>query len=113
MTEKRSSASVVAIERKILRALCAAVSDPTEWDQLASQLSVYRWQEPDHKVVYDALRAIRSRDPKTRRDQLPAQATRMGFPDLDWSLYFESAGLSTNEIEGLIRQLKTATLDRS
>src|SRR5271154_6613150 len=105
MTEHRPSHSITAIERKILRALCAADSDPTDWDHLASQLSAYRWQEPDHKVVYDALRAIRSRDPRTRRDQLPAQATRMGFPDLDWSLYFEGEESSTTEIKEFIRKL--------
>jgi hypothetical protein len=113
MTENHPSDTIAALERKILKALCTGVTDPGDWAEFASQLSAYSWQDPDHKVVYDALRAIRSRDPKTRRDQLPAQATRMGFPDLDWNLYFEGEELSTTEIEELIRKLKTATPNRS
>jgi hypothetical protein len=113
MTENHPSDTIAALESKILEALCLGVSDPVEWDQLTSQLSAYHWRDPDHKVVYDALRTIRSRDPKTRRGELPAQATRMGFPDLDWNLYFEGEELSTTEIEKLIRQLKAATPDRS
>jgi hypothetical protein len=64
-------------------------------------------------VVYEALRAIRSRDPSTRRDQLPAQVTRMGFPDLDWSLYFGGAELPTSGIEDLIRRLNPKAAGRS
>jgi hypothetical protein len=113
MSENHPSDTITTLERKILRALCAGVTDQSDWDRLANQLSAYCWQDPDHKVVHDALRAIRSRDPKTRRDEVPAQATRMGFPDLDWSLYFEANELSAAEVEGLIRKLKTATPNRS
>ncbi len=76
------------------------------WNRLAASLSAYSWQVPDHRVVYDALRGIRSRDAATRRDQLPAQVTRMGFPDLNCSVYFAPTEISEREIEGLVRQLK-------
>jgi hypothetical protein len=105
MHENHTSDTVAALERRILLALCNGASDPAEWNQLAGQLSAYQWKDPDHKVVYEALRGIRTRDAKTRRDQLPAQATRMGFPDVDWSLYFGSEEISGHEIEKLIRRL--------
>jgi hypothetical protein len=89
------------------------VSDSAEWNRLASELSVHHWQDPDHQVVYQALRAIKSRDPKTRRNEIPAQVTRMGFPDVDWNLYFDATELSTSEIEGLIRRLRQKTAERS
>jgi hypothetical protein len=88
------------------------VSDFAEWNRLASELSGHQWQDPDHKVVYEALRAIKSRDPKTRRIEIPAQVTRMGFPDVDWNLYFDATQLSTSEIEGLIRRLRQDSAER-
>ncbi len=113
MAQNRSPSTIAALERQILRALCAGVSNAADWDQLASELRVHHWQDPDHKVVYQALRAIKSRDPKTLREELPAQVTRMGFPDMDWSLYFDAIELPTPEIEGLIRRLQQETDERS
>ncbi len=113
MPENRASDIVPALERQVLRAFCAGTGTPDDWNQLPGRLTDYRWQDPDHKVVYDALRAIRTCDPKVRRDELPAQITRMGFPDLDLSLYFGSGESSVAEIEGLIGRLKAAALDRS
>jgi hypothetical protein len=113
MPENHPSDAITALERKILRALCIGVSTPDDWNQLASRLSGHLWQDPDHKVVYEALRAIKSREPKTRRDELPAQVTRMGFPDMDWSLYFEGEELSAPELEKLMRRLKTKAIKKS
>jgi hypothetical protein len=112
MPENRPSEAVAALERRILRALCSGISDPVEWDKITSQLSVYPWREPDHEVVFEAVRAIKSRDPKTRRAELPAQATRMGFPDLDWSLYFERGEEPQLELQDLVRRLKAAALEQ-
>jgi hypothetical protein len=112
MPENRTPESVAALERQILRALCSGISDPVEWDKITSQLSVYPWREPDHEVVYEAVRAIKSRDPKTRRAELPAQATRMGFPDLDWNLYFEPREEPQLDLRDLVRRLKAAALGR-
>ena len=112
MPEHYASESITTLERHVLRALCAGTGTSDDWNQLASRLTGYRWQDPDHEVVYEALRAIKSWEPKTRRDELPAQVTRMGFPDLDWSLYFEGEESSTAEIEGIIGRLKAATLDQ-
>ena len=78
-----------------------------------SQLTAYRWQESDNKVVYEALRAIKSRYPETRRDELPAQATRMGFPEVDWKPYFEPDEELGSHLQDLIRRLKTPTSYRS
>ncbi len=112
MPENHPCTPVALLERQILGALCAGVSNAVDWDQLASELSAHHWQDPDHKVVYQALRAIKSRDAKTRRDELPAQVTRMGFPDVDWNLYFEREEFSAPEIEKLIRQLKVRAIKK-
>jgi len=112
MPENHASDAVTALERQVLRSLCAGIGTPKNWTRLASHLSGYQWRVPDHRVVYEALRAIKSCEPATRRDELPAQVTRMGFPDLDFSIYFDGEEFSAAEIEGIIGRLKAATLDR-
>jgi len=101
---------IIDLERKILRALCARANSRSSWAAIQRKLAGYVWMEPDHAVVYGALQRIRSRDPKTLRDQLPAEVTRMGFPDLDWDICFASE--ETSEAKGrldeLIVQLKAA-----
>src|SRR5579863_4959221 len=82
MTRRRSLKTVSELEREILRVLCRRDCAARDWLKLTGQLTAYSWQEPDHQVVFDALRGIWSPDAKTRRDQLPAQATRMGFPEI-------------------------------
>lgn len=112
MTRHRALKTVSELEREILRVLCRSDCAARDWSNLTGQLTGYSWQEPDHQVVFDALRGIRSPDAKTRRDQLPAQATRMGFPDIDWSLYLDRRKLSGPAIEILIRRLKAETSGR-
>jgi hypothetical protein len=41
-------------------------------------------------------------------EQLPAQATRMGFPDVDWKLYLQRTEAPQPDITDLIRALKSA-----
>lgn len=51
-------------------------------------LSMYHWLEPEHATVFQAIRAVAKGDHLRLRAELPAQATRMGFPDVDWPQYF-------------------------
>ncbi len=113
MPENPSDKTISVIERQILRALCSGVGAAGDWNQLVRRLTVYRWLDPDHKVVYEALRAIKSSDPKTRREELPAQVTRMGFPDLNCSIYFEGKDLSARELEELIRRVNATAPKQS
>ena len=113
MPKNRSSERINDLERRILQALCGFEITPQNWDRLAGSLSDYSWREADHHMVYNALRGIRSHDATTRRDELPAQATRMGFPDVDWSLYFASEEISDRETEELIGRLREKTTGRS
>lgn len=94
--------TTIAIERKVLRALCGIRIDFADWNRLADRLISYPWRSPEHKVVYDALRAIKRNAADTRRDELPAQATRMGFPDVDWTEYFVVELSDSADIDRLI-----------
>jgi hypothetical protein len=61
-------------------------------------------QDPKHRVVFEALTALPGRQPSALREQLPAQATRMGFPDVNWQNYF-AAPADAPAIETLVAQL--------
>jgi hypothetical protein len=93
------------IERDILSALCANEIPSADWSNLVKQLSGYEWKDPEHQVVYDALRGIQSRDLETRRRELPAQVTRMGFPDIDWGKYLDANALPGEPVQQLIDRL--------
>jgi hypothetical protein len=106
MPPSDSSESRIEVEREILRALCATGIDPVDWNRFIARLVRHRWRAPEHRIVFEALRASRSRDATTRREQLPAQATRMGFPDVDWENYFGLDPAERAAIEGLLNNLE-------
>ncbi len=58
------------------------------------ELSNHVWQDAEHRVVFEAIQRLSSSDPKLLQEQLPAQATRMGFPDVSWDNYFRAAARS-------------------
>jgi hypothetical protein len=112
MPAPHGSKSAIDAERKILRALCATEIDSADWLRFLRRLALHAWTAPEHRVVFEALRAIRSQDPTARREQLPAQATRMGFPDVDWENYFGVRPSDCAEIEKLVGNLEVSTKSR-
>lgn len=75
----------------MLRALCR--DDPgAETSRFVRELSGYSWQEPEHATVFQAIKSLAARGRRTWREELPAEATRMGFPDVEWRRYFDEAG---------------------
>jgi hypothetical protein len=102
----------LGLESRILRALCSSPS-PCIDDSAAltatrtailAQLRTHRWQDPEHRVVFEALTLLPGRQAKELREQLPAQATRMGFPDVNWERYF-AAATDDSAIETLVAEL--------
>jgi len=87
MREPTAAMAIVNAERLVLRALSTRFVGPAEWIAIDRRLAGYEWREPDHAVIYTAITRARSRDPKRWREQLQAQTTRMGFPDLDWESF--------------------------
>jgi hypothetical protein len=110
-------ARITELERKILIAFCTGALGRPAWEKLAGALADHVWHEPEHRVVFAALRQIRRHDPRTWREQLPAQATRMGFPDVDWATYLaprkKSARASANaQVSKMLRTLKTLAAEQ-
>jgi hypothetical protein len=79
---------VLDLESKILRALCNDPPPPATRPAILATLRAHHWQDPEHRVVFEALTALPGRPAAELREQLPAQATRMGFPDVNWQIYF-------------------------
>jgi hypothetical protein len=107
-----SSAGPIAVERRVLRELCRATLTRAAWARISRALRGYAWRDVEHGLVYAAIERLGPRDPQTLREQLPAQATRMGFPDIDWQIYFDSTQAQTpatspdyTEIAALIAKL--------
>jgi hypothetical protein len=97
---------------RILRALCTgppAFDSPGTHDsapsaQILAKLRAHHWQNPEHRVVFEALTRLQARNATELREQLPAQATRMGFPDVNWDQYF-AASTDNAAIETLVAEL--------
>jgi hypothetical protein len=119
--------SPLDLESKILRALCSGfdfvaahfsapsatnpsprANDPAALTAkratILAQLRAHHWQDPEHRVVFEALTLLPGRQASDLREQLPAQATRMGFPDVNWQNYFAAPG-DDSAIETLVAQL--------
>jgi hypothetical protein len=96
------------LEFKILRALCGHPSSDLDnaaaRARILAQLRPHLWQDSEHRVVFEALTALPGCNATELREQLPAQATRMGFPDVNWENYFASAA-ADSAIETLVAEL--------
>jgi len=59
-----------------------------------AELNHYSWATPDHRILFEVLVRLGNIAPGFLRERLGAEATRMGFPDIDWEALFE---LNENE----------------
>ena len=111
MSEPTAAMAIVHAERLVLRALSTRFVEPIEWIEIDRKLAGYSWREPDHAIMYKAITKARSRDPKRWREQLAAQTTRMGFPDLDWGSFLRASPVGTAEpgLNQLIQALELAS----
>lgn len=78
----------IELERTILRGLCHSFPRDAAFTATIQSLHGHRWQYDEHRVVFEALDRVRPADPAPLREQLAAHATRMGFPEVGWELYF-------------------------
>lgn len=93
------------LEKLVIAALCAGVSDGLVRDSLLPMFRDYSWQFPMHQVIFSALDSIPSSDPAILRQMLPAKLTRLGFPDVEWEEFFTPLSISSDEILALARRM--------
>src|ERR1700723_867284 len=112
MSSETNSRLVLDLESRILRALCggpaafgsSGADHASGRATILAELRTHRWQDPEHRVVFEALTLLPGRQPSALREQLPAQATRMGFPDVNWQKYF-AAPAADSVLETLAAEL--------
>jgi hypothetical protein len=104
------------IERDFLRALCQNSTLAELSSQVRSDLQNYPWQGSDHQTIFEAILGIGIARCSSLREQLAAQATLMGFPDINWNEYFEQAsaadGESKRSVMELARELKATAREQ-
>ena len=106
------SQTISRLELAILRALCGTNSGNRLADTLR-ELESHRWSHPEHRVVYQVLATASAISPREWHNELPAQATRMGFPDVEWKMYLgESTDPQQTNLSDLLRELKAETARR-
>jgi hypothetical protein len=103
----RSHASAaVAIERRLIQLLCGRDVHPADLRRFAAELSGRSWRDAEHDMVFRAICDLAARDHQTLRSELPAQVTRMGFPDVEWSIYLDAPDRPDSPLEEIISELK-------
>jgi len=97
---------IADLEREILRALSKDACVPSKRKKVIAELAGHAWKHPEDRVVYEAICRLGNRNTAALRAELPAEATRMGFPDIDWRTYFGPPQITARTIPHLLRQLK-------
>ena len=113
------SSTIIELEREILRMLCdpGEEADGKSREQAILRLQAHSWRDAEHRIVFEAVSKLPGRNASELRHQLPAQTTRMGFPDMHWETYFASKTSSSTEgakesnpnMETLIARLRAAS----
>ena len=104
----KQSRDAKEIERRVLGALCAAPLSLDDCSEALRSLVNYNWIVPDHRVIYEALRRSRQRSTSALREQMTAEITRLGFPDIQVEPFFAPCSLTRTEIMGLANALLNA-----
>jgi hypothetical protein len=111
MPQQSPAKRVLELERETLCALCIRASANARRETVMRELSNHVWQDAEHRVVFEAIQRLSSSDPKLLREQLPAQTTRMGFPDVNWENYFTPAREADGDFDAIVRELLAAPKD--
>jgi hypothetical protein len=103
----RTDFEIAALRELISRASRSVPSahEPGDFKELLGAIAGYTWSDEEHRVVYECLRSARRRPVVPLREEMAAEATRMGHPDVDWDLYFQPSASGTYLPE-LVRRLK-------
>ncbi len=96
------------IERLVLGALCTGPLSLDARSEVLRGLANYNWILPDHRVIYEALRRSRQRNPAALREHIVAEITRLGFPDIDVEPFLNPCNLNKAEVAGLASGLMAA-----
>jgi hypothetical protein len=96
------------IERLMLGALCTGPISLEDRGEALRSLTNYNWILPDHRVIYEVLRRSRQPNSAALRENILAEITRLGFPDIEFEPFFNPCSLTKAEIDALANALLIA-----
>jgi len=116
-TERVPAEETLTVELEVLGALGRSVSGAGSslLDEQLRLLAGYRFRDPTHQIIFDALCEFRRRDAsgsktgqETLAEYLARRLTLRGFPDVDLYAIFRPRSTDENErdLERLILRLK-------
>jgi hypothetical protein len=102
MPTSDNASKIVQLELEVLRRILGSrkrvtaspLSEGRVPRKTIALLRGYDWHDSEHRIVFEAFERLQGRNNSELREQLPAQATRMGFPDVNWENYFAREELS-------------------
>jgi hypothetical protein len=103
-----------SLELAILRALIflgedgRAGSANAKLTTALQALQDHPWNDEENRVVYESLRRASRRSGVPLREEMAAEAVRMGHPDADWDLYFRPPSEQLDLLQAIRGLSKTA-----
>lgn len=98
--------TIIEGEFRALQALCQDAGYGPLWERAESLLRAYRFRDPLHQLVFDALCSLpRSKAEETRR-ALTHRLTLKGFPDVDIEPFFHRHSMSEELAISIIEHLE-------
>ncbi|MGB6429778.1 MAG: hypothetical protein WBF06_04280 [Candidatus Acidiferrales bacterium] len=107
MSNATRDAANGAAERLLLRALCRTETSGTLRGTMLGALAAHQFVEPEHEVVFGALRDLQSVGRVATQARMEEMLLRRGFPDLDLAGYFAPTGraITLTEISDALRAI--------
>jgi hypothetical protein len=97
----------LAMELDVLRALCGSAGTSEQRQALRESLARYRFNEPEHQVMFESLCALSGRK-EISATVIAVHLNNRGFPDLDLEKYFVAPSSSVAEVLARIDELRSA-----
>lgn len=94
-------------EVEALRALLSTALSAPERKNLLAILANYRFADPLHQLIFEAIGEMPGEKPERLREELPARLTRKGFPEVDFEKYLAPPQSPPAEILALAQKWLT------
>ncbi|MGH9792316.1 MAG: hypothetical protein ACRD5W_13995 [Candidatus Acidiferrales bacterium] len=109
---KLARRTIVEAEFRALQTMCQQAGNGPVWSRAIELLADYRFRDPLHQLIFDALRALPLLAPAERSAALIRRLTLQGFPDVDVEPFFHRHAMTAELALSIIEHLKfTARLD--
>jgi hypothetical protein len=95
----------IAIERRLLAALCQHSLDSRTREDVLERLAQHSFCIPEHEVIFRVVSRITHADPAQMKEAVKTRVTRLGFPDIDVDPLFATGAPSPDEVRALLKQL--------